>query len=151
MPVTEQPTDKDTLVVSAEFPQQTPATVFDYWIKPDLLTQWWPPEANIEPVVGGEYRLQWPSYNSTLQGKITTLKAPEEFGFTWWWDHYPPEKIAREVLVQFSATDNGTLLTITHGPYLSTEEDQEERQGFLEAWDMFISRLQNLLQQKQQQ
>ena len=48
----EVPSGPDRLVVEADFLEMTPETVFDYWTKPELITKWWPQEAELEPREG---------------------------------------------------------------------------------------------------
>jgi uncharacterized protein YndB with AHSA1/START domain len=143
MPINEIATEKDKLVLEADFPNQSPETVFNYWVDSDLMTQWWPPAAEIDPVVGGRFHLHWPEHNWTLRGTITQLIEARELGFTWQWDHFQGEP--QEVHIQFEPANGGTQVTITHGPYLLTEDEQKEREGHMSGWDFFLSNLQKVV------
>lgn len=55
------PTAPDHVELVGDFPQFSPAHLFEYWTQPALLTLWWPPEAEVEPQVGGAYHLTWPN------------------------------------------------------------------------------------------
>jgi uncharacterized protein YndB with AHSA1/START domain len=143
MPINEIATEKDTLVLVADFPNQIPENVYSYWVDSELITQWWPPVAEIDPVIGGRFHLHWPSNDWALRGIITRLDAGKELGFTWVWDHF--QGGSQEVHVQFESADGGTHMTITQGPYLLTEDEQQEREGHMGGWDYFISNLQTIL------
>jgi uncharacterized protein YndB with AHSA1/START domain len=34
------------------YPDRSPEALFGYWVRPELLREWWPPVAVIEPRVG---------------------------------------------------------------------------------------------------
>ena len=144
MPINQLETEKDTLVLTAEFPNHSPEELFNYWVDSDLMSQWWPPVAEIDPVLGGRFHLQWPDYNWTLRGTITQLKPGEQLGFTWQWDHSQKEDQRMGVEVRFEPAGSGTQLTITHGPYDNSEAEQTERDGHVQGWDQFITSLQKL-------
>ncbi len=61
----ETPPDKITIV--AEFPRTDPDTLFDHWLKPELLRKWWPPAAELDPETHGNYHFFWPSRNWASQ------------------------------------------------------------------------------------
>jgi uncharacterized protein YndB with AHSA1/START domain len=127
--------DPDRLVVTINCPQLTPAQVFDCFVIPDLLALWWPPQAEIEPRVGGAYHLAWPGQNWHLRGTYTAFARGEWLAFTWQWDH-EAEIPVRAVEIEFMAQGDGTLLKLTHGFY--SPEDSEEKQGHLDGWLYFL-------------
>ncbi|GAC1445639.1 MAG: hypothetical protein NVSMB52_07480 [Chloroflexota bacterium] len=47
--ITHLPSPEDSIVIRAEFPALSPRVLFDYWTQQDLITQWWPQEAQIDP------------------------------------------------------------------------------------------------------
>jgi uncharacterized protein YndB with AHSA1/START domain len=137
------PTATDRLTIAANFPQFPPDVLFDYWTKPDLICQWWPQQAEIEPGEGGAYHFSWPKMEWNLRGRYVKFDIGRTLSFTWKWDHEaaPP----RHVEMAFDALPNGgTQITLTHGFYTDAAEDQEERQGHLEGWTHFLGRLQQL-------
>lgn len=139
MPATQAPSSTDKAVIVGEFPHCPPEILFDYWTMPRLITLWWPPEAEIAPHVDGTYHLSWPKRNWHLRGRYTTFEPGKELAFTWKWDHHP---IETQVHVIFeSLPDNGTKLTVTHGPYTHSAIDQEARMGHVEGWVYFVGRL----------
>lgn len=142
MQITELPTERDKLVIVADFMHTTPDVLFNYWIVPELLQKWWPPEAEIEPRLGGAYHLFWRQMNWHLHGHYTEFIPEATLAFTWQWDHYP---IVKNVLVTFELfNEDGTRMTVTHSPYADAEQDHKDREGHREGWMHFISRLQDL-------
>lgn len=137
------PTANDRLVMSATFSQFTPDELFEHWTKPDLICRWWPQQAEIEPREGGAYHFSWPKMGWNLRGRYVTFDRGRTLSFTWKWDHEaaPPRQV--EMLFD-TLPDGGTQITLTHGLYTDSAEDQEERKGHLEGWTHFLGMLQQL-------
>lgn len=137
---------RDWLVMMAAFPTTAPRAVFDYWTTPALLRRWWPPEANVEARVDGIYRFFWPQLGRSLRGYYTGFEPGKNLSFTWKWDSEPDLAPIRHVIVSFETlAEGGTQITIIHGPYNESREDQEERAGHLEGWTHFLGRLHQAL------
>jgi uncharacterized protein YndB with AHSA1/START domain len=148
--IEDKPNTKDRITIETVIPNQTTGTVFQYWVNPELLSKWWPENAEIEPVVDGKYYLGWENHQSRMPGTITHFREGKELGFTWKWDHDPEEKKSRAVLVEFLESGTDTILTITHEQYEDTEDGQKEREDDLGAWGFFLLTLQNLLSSERQ-
>ncbi|MBA2395660.1 MAG: SRPBCC domain-containing protein [Ktedonobacteraceae bacterium] len=96
-------------MIVAESARITPDTLFNYWTAPELLQKWWPPEAEIEPHLGGAYHLYWRQMNWHLYGQYTDFVPGATLAFTWQWDHYP---VVKNVLVTLeSFNEDGTRMT----------------------------------------
>src|SRR5207247_2725404 len=80
-------TARDRITIVADFPQLSPALLFDYWTSIDLLKKWWPPAAELQPELGGTYHFSWPKQDWHLRGKFTMLDRGKRLAFTWKWDH----------------------------------------------------------------
>jgi uncharacterized protein YndB with AHSA1/START domain len=144
--VWQAPSEHDWLVVMAEFPTIGPRALFEYWTTPALLRQWWPPEAETEPRVDGIYRFSWPGQGWSLRGYYTAFERGKNLSFTWKWESEPDLAPIRHVIVTFEAlAEGGSLISIIHGPYTESREDQDERAGHLEGWTHFLGRLQSLV------
>jgi uncharacterized protein YndB with AHSA1/START domain len=141
--VTQLPTATDKLTVAALYERATPDEVFAYWTDPALLRQWWPEQADTDPRPAGAYHLAWPKMGWHLRGEYTAVEPGIRLAFTWRWEH-EPDRPERTVEVLFDAVgDLGTQLTVTHGTY--TEADREERDGHMEGWTYFLTRLRDAL------
>ena len=146
MSITQMPSNNDKLVITAEISHLTPMEVFDYWTKPELLCKWWPQEAEMDARVDGVYHLSWPLMNWHLRGQYTLFDPGKHVAFTWKWDHDEEGTTVREVTIVLEPLpDRGTKLTLTHGPYTDSTEDQAVRiEHHLAGWQHFIPRLQFL-------
>lgn len=142
--IEERPSLPDTLVVQARYPGVRPEVLFNYWTEPDLITQWWPAEAEIDATEGGRYCLSWPKMNWYLRGTYERFDPPRALAFTWSWDHEPDVTPTHVTLIFEPYENDGTLLTVTHGPYSETPEGLEQRRGNLEGWTHFLSKLYEL-------
>ena len=142
MSVTHIPSSDDTLIITASFPTCSAEVLFEFWIQPYLLIQWWPQVAEVEPRLGGAYHLSWPQRNWHLRGWYTLFEPGKKLAFSWQWDHHP---VREDVIVTFEPLEEqGTTLTIVHGPYDDSKQSQEDRQGHIGGWLYFLARLQNL-------
>jgi uncharacterized protein YndB with AHSA1/START domain len=143
--VVQQESGPEKLIVTSFYPGASPALLFKYWTQPELLRQWWPPEADVDARPGGQYHLSWPSMEWNLRGTYTAFEPGRTLAFTWQWDH-EPHTPGREVTVTFEPVgDVGTQLTVTHGAYTVSTKDQEERSGHLDGWIYFLTRLHDAL------
>lgn len=134
----------DRLRVSGVFEGWTPAELFDRFTRPDLLAEWWAPEAEVGLREGGPYVLTFPEGGFRLHGEVRSFEPGRRLVFTWKWAHEPEEKAALLVEVGFEEVEGGTRLTITHGPYADTPEAARERKGHLEGWQGVLGRLKGL-------
>ena len=47
---------QERLTLVGEFPRKDLESLFRFWIEPDILSKWWPPQVELsEPKIGGEY------------------------------------------------------------------------------------------------
>jgi uncharacterized protein YndB with AHSA1/START domain len=134
----------DTIRVEGEFAAFSPAELFDYFVKPDLVVQWWPREATVDPREGGEYKFSWPEQGWHLQGRYTRFEPGARLGFTWSWDHDQTKYEPQQVELAFEQIEGGTKLTIDHGPWTQDGSEQTDRQGVIEGWIHFGMRLAGL-------
>ena len=126
----------EKLVVEGRFSGFTPEELFQYWVQPELITQWWPEEAVIDAREGGSFALSWPDMNWHLRGTYTVFEPGKRLGFTWKWDHDKPGWGPLQVMLTFAAdAEGGTDMKVEHGPF--GPDDAEERQGILEGWIHF--------------
>ncbi len=138
------PSPFDKLVVYGDFHGFSPEELFDHWVMPTLLTRWWHVNAEVVPRVGGVYRFYWPEQYWFLQGTFEVFDRGERLRFGWTWNHEPGIYEPLWVDLSFMPIENGTRLAIYHGPYENTEVEQGARQGNLEGWIHFGSKLAGL-------
>ncbi|WP_374687973.1 SRPBCC domain-containing protein [Promineifilum sp.] len=142
---TQQPSGSDHMVVAADLPDLSPRQAFDYFITPELLARWWPPEADVDARSGGEYVLRWPKMGWALSGRYTAFEPGERLAFTWQWAHRP-ELPARTVDVRFAPSATGCRVAITHGTYGDSPVEQADRQSHIDGWLHFLGQLRAVTQ-----
>lgn len=142
MDVKELDLGADRLVLQAELPNMSAEQAFAHFVQPELLTRWWPTEAEVEPRAGGAYHLAWPAQNWHLRGRYTIFESARSLAFTWQWDH-EPEQPMRHVAVDFAgfAEGGGCLLTVTQAAYGDTAAEQKERESHRQGWTHFLKEL----------
>lgn len=144
VPLTEVNTGSDTLILTGDFAAFSPAVMFDYWTKPELLTQWWPPAAEVEPRTGGAYYLAWPEPDWHMHGHFTDFEPGRSLGFTWKWDHEPDTPTREVAITLHDRAEGGCRITIIHGPYNESERDQNDRASHIEGWQYYCGKLRDL-------
>lgn len=142
--VTQVETGPEKLVVTGGFEKFTPRELYDHFTKAELLTKWWPPEAEVELKEGGNYTLIWGD-TWKLIGKVVAFDPGKRFVFTWAWEHAEADAPTRTVEVVFEPADGGgARLTLTHGDYGDDPQSVEARAGHLQGWEMFLTKLKEL-------
>jgi uncharacterized protein YndB with AHSA1/START domain len=135
------------LTLTCDLLDFTALGLFAYWTRPDLLRQWWPPQAEVEPRADGAYHYWWPERGDHLRGAFAAFEPGRKLAFTWRWDHEPLEAPTHTVTITFtpdSRDDECVALTLRHEPYGKTPEEQDARRGHLEGWTFFLGKRQSL-------
>lgn len=128
-----------TRVVIRAFFTTAPSQLFDYFVEPERLCQWWTQAAECDVRVGGCYCLSWPEMNWHLRGVFQEMKRGERLVYTWHWDH-DGDKPSRLVTLDFMLTaEGGTRLDLLHAAYEPT--DGQERQDHIDGWLHFLPKL----------
>ncbi len=136
---------QNVLVMTSDY-DRTAQRLFSQWTDPNLLTHWWPQEAEIEAHAGGSYHLAWLRQDWHLVGHFVAFEPEVCVAFTWRWLH-EPEQPTRHVVVTFMAMNEDgegrsrTRLTVTHSLYGDEQSEQEQRQSHFEGWMHFLARL----------
>jgi uncharacterized protein YndB with AHSA1/START domain len=120
-------------------PGRAPEEVFSYWVEPEKLCRWWPPEAAIDLRPQGSYVFSWPRMQQKLTGQWTRIEPGASLEFSWTWEHEP--EVTKQVRVTFRRSDAGTEVEVEHGPYSAERRDAELRQEHLDGWTYFLGRL----------
>jgi len=147
--MTEQPirivsTSAHNIVISGRFPSYAPDLLFNFWVEPEQLQKWWPPQASVDPRVGGSYDFFWPKQNWHLRGRYSVFEPGKALAFSWHWDH-EPDRPNRLVEVSFSVPgEGGSKLKLTQSGYDGSEAELKEQEGHIEGWMHFLNQLYNL-------
>jgi uncharacterized protein YndB with AHSA1/START domain len=139
--VRELESPRDRLIVQVELPALTPEHALDHWLRPELLTRWWPTEAEADPRPGGAFHLAWPAQNWHLRGRYTIVEPGSRVAFTWQWDHEPDRPLRHVEVGAVASAKGGTVLTVTHAVYGDTAAEREERESHRQGWQHFLARL----------
>ncbi len=134
----------DRLVVQVDLRALAPEEVLDHWLRPELLTLWWPTEAETDPRPGGAYHLAWPAQGWHLRGRYTIVEPGSRVAFTWQWDHEPEKPLRHVEVAAVASAEGGTALTVTHAVYGDSAADREERESHRQGWEHFLGRLATL-------
>ena len=114
-----------------------PETVFQYFVDPVKMLRWKGIEAELEPDVGGRYRVKMSEAN-IVSGIYVEIVPPSRVVFTWGWEgsgSVPPGSTTVEVTLE--PDGEGTLLRLRHYDL----PDEEQRKLHKEGWDHYVDRL----------
>jgi len=110
--------------------------VFAYFMDPARIVRWIGEHAEIEPRVGGVFRVRMADGNVT-SGELVELDPPRRLAFTWGWEGggpVPPGSSTVEV--ELTPDGDGTLVRLTHRGL-----PDEARALHQEGWDRFLPAL----------
>ena len=140
----EIPSSPEIAIVSGDFSGFSANALYEHFVMPELLTAWWPHQAELDVRVAGSYVLAWPELGWTLRGVYTAVELGRHLGFTWNFDHEPNRR-ERFVDIWFlDMQELGSRLAIHHGPFGTEESELQDRQGVVEGWIHFGMRLAGL-------
>ena len=113
----------------------SPEAVYAAWVSSDTVI---PPATamDINPVVGGHYRLvvksdEWDTQN---EGKFLEVEENKHLRYTWEWNQ---DGDVTEIEVTFAASPAGTRLTLAHRGFTSQDSYDNHATG----WDGYIKGL----------
>ncbi|MHA2294374.1 MAG: SRPBCC family protein [Candidatus Hodarchaeales archaeon] len=135
--------------------QSSLSSAWTAWTKSELLTEWFSPEANIDPRVGGPFELFFDPANhehqSTIGCVFINIEENELIEFTW----KGPNQFAAlmndtssltTVKVEFSGDEKKTLLKLQHEGWKSSNAWNEARNWHEEQWNLVLDELKKFLQ-----
>ncbi|MFF9776165.1 SRPBCC family protein [Streptomyces sp. NPDC013978] len=131
--------------------EATPEVVYEVVSKPEHLREWWPDEAEFEPVPGATGVISFGD-RSTPQGHVapvTVVEAdpPRRFSFRWVYDDGEAATPANSLLVTFELvpSDTGTLLRFSEEGFREKGWEaavlEEQYREHVTGWDYFLPRL----------
>jgi uncharacterized protein YndB with AHSA1/START domain len=131
--------------------EATPEVVYDVVSRPEHLREWWPDEAELEPVPGGAGMVSFgdPSTPDAHVEPLTVVEAdpPRRFSFRWVADEGEPLTSARSLLVTFDLEPSGagTLLRFSETGFREKGWEaavlEEQYRDHVSGWDHFLPRL----------
>ncbi len=131
--------------------EATPEVVYEVVSRPEHLREWWPDEAELEPVPGATGVITFGD-SATPDAKIqpiTVIEAdpPRRFSFRWVYDEGEPATPANSLLVTFDLVPQGagTLLRFTETGFREKGWEaavlEEQYRDHARGWDHFLPRL----------
>lgn len=135
----------DRVVLLERLIPAPPETVFDAWVKSEMLIKWWGPEGFDVPAHDLDARPggQWHTTMRSPEGKLYTasgiyraIERPQRLVFTWGWDDEDGMRgHDTEVTVTFEPAPGGTRLLLLHQTFEDAESRDDHRVGWSSALD----------------
>jgi uncharacterized protein YndB with AHSA1/START domain len=125
--------------------------IFSAFIDPAQLTGWLCDEAEVQPRLGGMYRLRFDSEAPfTSTGTITHYTPDLDIGFTWQgprtFDALMNQPDSRtQVYVRLQESPEGIDVTLEHVGWVSGDSWEEARSWHFHLWDERLRRLKDYL------
>ena len=121
-----------------------PDVVFQAWIDPAQLVQWWGPkqfhvthcELNIN--VGGNWRICMQSPQGMehwVSGVYTEIVESKRLSFTWAWEREGVRGVETKVTIELRALQKKTELILTHQLFESSQAYAAHERGWLDSLD----------------
>ncbi|WP_436770611.1 SRPBCC domain-containing protein [Yinghuangia sp. YIM S09857] len=131
--------------------EATPEVVYEVISTPEHLREWWPDEADIEPVVGATGVVSFGTAQTAVPHVVplTVVEAdpPRRFSFRWVYDEADPATPTNSLLVTFDLVpaDGGTLVRFTEEGFREKGWEaavlEEQYRDHVAGWDHFLPRL----------
>lgn len=131
--------------------EATPEVVYQVISTPEHLREWWPDEAELEPVPGGTGVISFgdPAMPDAKVVPLTVVEAdpPRRFSFRWVYDEDPAAAPASSLLVTFELVPSGagTLLRFSEAGFREkgweTAVLEQQYREHVTGWDYFLPRL----------
>jgi serine/threonine protein kinase len=126
----------------------SPEQVFEVWINPGQMADWYAPTDDFGPTVGevdlqvgGPYRvgmlLPGQTDHKFVSGQYCRVDAPRTLSFTWAWEPHNASTRETQVTLEFHAEGEGTRLVLTHERF----RDKPDRNGHARGWQGCLDRL----------
>ena len=125
--------------------EATPDIVYDVVSRPEHLREWWPDEAELEPVPGGTGVIRFGDLAEPLA--VVEADPPRRFSFRWVSDEGRPLGPGSSLLVTFDLepSGTGTLLRFSETGFREKGWEaavlEEQYRDHVSGWDHFLPRL----------
>jgi uncharacterized protein YndB with AHSA1/START domain len=129
--------------------EASPEVVYRVVSEPDHLSEWWPDDAELEPVTGGTGLITFVRPEGTKVEALTVVEAdpPRRFAFRWVHDHGQAATPDNSLLVTFDLvpSGSGTLLRFSEQGFRERGWEaavlEEQYRDHVAGWDYFLPRL----------
>ncbi len=131
--------------------EATPEVVYEVISAPEHLRQWWPDEAELDPVPGATGLISFGDRSTpgaaVVPLTVTEADPPRRFSFRWTHDEGEAATPANSLLVTFELVPSGagTLLRFTETGFREKGWEaaalEEQYRDHLTGWDYFLPRL----------
>ncbi|GAB3262697.1 SRPBCC domain-containing protein [Nocardioides dilutus] len=125
--------------------QAAPEIVYEVVSRPEHLREWWPDEAELEPVPGGTGVIRFGDVGEPLS--VVEADPPRRFSFRWVADDDQPLGPGSSLLVTFDLepSGTGTLLRFSETGFREKGWEaavlEEQFHDHVSGWDHFLPRL----------
>ncbi|MBQ1026681.1 SRPBCC family protein [Micromonospora sp. C95] len=127
----------------------TPEVVYEVVTAPEHIRQWWPDDADLEPVPGATGTITFGDTSNTQVMPLTVVAAdpPRHFSFRWVYDDLAVATPTNSLLVTFDLvpSGSGTLLRLTETGFRERGWEaavlEEHYRDHVTGWDHFLPRL----------
>ncbi|MEV0173528.1 SRPBCC family protein [Streptomyces sp. NPDC050803] len=131
--------------------EATPEVVYEVVSKPEHLREWWPDEAELDPVPGATGVISFGDRSApdAMVVPVTVIEAdpPRRFSFRWVYDESEVATPANSLLVTFDLVPSGTgtLLRFSETGFREKGWEaavlEEQYREHVTGWDHFLPRL----------
>ena len=129
--------------------EAAPEIVYEVVSQPEHLREWWPDQADLEPVPGGTGVISFGQAPDAHVERLTVVEAdpPRRFSFRWVSDEGEPVTSSRSLLVTFDLESSGagTLLRFSERGFREKGWEaavlEEQYRDHVSGWDHFLPRL----------
>jgi uncharacterized protein YndB with AHSA1/START domain len=139
----------DAILIQVTVPLPIPM-IYAAFTEPEKLTGWLCDGAEVEPKVGGRFRLRWnePAFDSG--GTVLQMQNDVDIGFSWTGPppfeglmNGPPPKT--HVYVRLAESPEGIDITLEHSGWVSGEAWEAARSWHFHFWDERLHGLKDYL------
>jgi uncharacterized protein YndB with AHSA1/START domain len=126
--------------------EATPEVVYEVISRPEHLREWWPDEAELDPVPGSTGVISF-GEAKVVHLTVTEADPPRRFAFRWTHDEDVVASAGNSLLVTFELipSGTGTLVRFSETGFGSRgwadAETEERRAEHAKGWDHFLPRL----------
>ena len=127
--------------------EATPEVVYQVVSSPEHIREWWPDEAELDPVPGGTGRVTFVRPEGAHIQALTVVEAdpPRRFSFRWVYDEGETAGSALLVTFDLVPSGSGTLLRFSEEGFREKGWEaavlEEQYRDHVAGWDYFLPRL----------